>query len=150
MNDSLRRSFPTPVLHLVAASKLKTIYILIVFSSIRHPFSKQLGLSTFWCGVPRQRDFNWEGMVFPVCDLSCLGDPFDEEEVLPVIKPLPSDKAPGPDGYSGAVFKACWSTIIHGVTRVIQFFSNLHADNFHWLNSTNIELLPKKDGVEGL
>jgi mannosylglycoprotein endo-beta-mannosidase len=31
---------------------------------------------------------------------------------------------------------------------VINQFGNLHAENFHWLNSANIALLPKKDGTE--
>jgi mannosylglycoprotein endo-beta-mannosidase len=31
---------------------------------------------------------------------------------------------------------------------VVQLFGNLHAENFHWLNSANIVLLPKKDGAE--
>jgi hypothetical protein len=32
-------------------------------------------------------------MVLPVCDLSSLGDPFGEEEVLAAIKSLPIDNA---------------------------------------------------------
>ena len=32
--------------------------------------------------------------------------------------------------------------------RVIHQFSNLQTSNLHWLNSTNIVLLPKKDGAE--
>ena len=34
------------------------------------------------------------------------------------------------------------------VMRVIHQFSNLQTSNLHWLNSTNIVLLPKKDGAE--
>lgn len=29
----------------------------------------------------------------------------------------------------------------------INLFGNLHAENFHWLNSANVALLPKKDGA---
>jgi hypothetical protein len=32
--------------------------------------------------------------------------------------------------------------------RVILLFRDLHAKKFHWLNSANIALLPKKDGAE--
>jgi hypothetical protein len=32
--------------------------------------------------------------------------------------------------------------------RVINLFGDIHSENFHWLNSTNIALLPKKDGAE--
>jgi hypothetical protein len=34
--------------------------------------------------------------------------------------------------------------------RVVHLFSNLHAENFHWLNSTNIALLPKKESAEAI
>ena len=33
---------------------------------------------------------------------------------------------------------------------VIHNFGNLHVDNFQWLNSANIMLLPKKDGAEDI
>jgi hypothetical protein len=33
---------------------------------------------------------------------------------------------------------------------VIQLFGSLHSENFHWLNSANIALLPKKDGAEAI
>jgi hypothetical protein len=32
--------------------------------------------------------------------------------------------------------------------RAINLFGDLHVANFHWLNSANIALLPKKDGAE--
>ena len=32
----------------------------------------------------------------------------------------------------------------------INHFSNLHATNLHWLNSSNIALIPKKDGAEDI
>ena len=61
-----------------------------------------------------------------------------------------SDKAPSPDGFTGAFFKACWDTIKEDVMAVIHQFSSLHCSNLHWLNSANIALLPKKDGAEGV
>lgn len=45
-------------------------------------------------------------------------------------------------------FKKCWDTIKSDVMKVVHQFGNLHADNFHWLNSANIALLPKKDAAE--
>jgi hypothetical protein len=59
-----------------------------------------------------------------------------------------NDKAPGLHGYTCAFFKACWSTIKLDVMAVINQFSSLHANNLHWLNSTNIALIPKKEGAE--
>jgi hypothetical protein len=59
-----------------------------------------------------------------------------------------SDKAQGSDGFSGAFFKYCWSTIKVGVMVVINQFSSLHYSILHLLNSVNIALIPKKDGAE--
>jgi len=44
-------------------------------------------------------------------DLADLERPFSEEEVWNTIKILPSDKAPGPDGFTGRFYKACWPII---------------------------------------
>jgi mannosylglycoprotein endo-beta-mannosidase len=61
---------------------------------------------------------------------------------------MPSDKAPGPDGFTGVFFKRCWSIIKGDIMKVIKHFRELHVHNFHWLNSANVALLPKKDGAE--
>jgi hypothetical protein len=74
--------------------------------------------------------------------------PFTEEEVKAVVDNTACDKAPGPDGYTGAFFKACWSTIKGDIMAVINKFSNLQTSNLHWLDSTNIALIPKKEGAE--
>jgi hypothetical protein len=34
------------------------------------------------------------------------------------------------------------------VMEVVHLFGDLHAENFHWLNSANIMLLPKKEGAK--
>jgi hypothetical protein len=99
-------------------------------------------------GATRPFDFNWGELQLEMPDLHCLGDPFSEEEVKFAIQHMPSDKAPGPDGFSGAFFKSCWEIIKVDLMRVIQLFGNLHAENLHWLNSANVVLLPKKEGAE--
>jgi hypothetical protein len=40
-------------------------------------------------------------------DLHMLDAPFSEEKVWNTIKLLPSDKAPGLDGFTGWFFKVC-------------------------------------------
>jgi hypothetical protein len=99
-------------------------------------------------GNARTLDFNWEALHFEEPNLASLGDPFSEEEVHIAIKLMPSDKAPGPDGYTGAFFKRCWDIIKVDVVKAIERFGELHVHSIHWLNSTNIALLPKKDGAE--
>jgi hypothetical protein len=44
-------------------------------------------------------------------DLEELGEIFSEEEVWGVIKELPPDRAPGPDGFIGAFYKKAWAHI---------------------------------------
>jgi hypothetical protein len=34
-----------------------------------------------------------------------------EQEVCNAINSLPSDKSPGPDGFTGRFYKICWSII---------------------------------------
>ena len=57
---------------------------------------------------------------------------------------MPSDKAPGPDGFTGAFFKACWETIKEDVMAAMNSLFTLNAQGFEWLNSASIILLPKK------
>jgi hypothetical protein len=92
-------------------------------------------------------DFNWESLHFDEPNLSTLGALFTEE-VLRAITQMPSDKAPGPDGFTGAFFMKCWGTIKNDIMAVIDRFGELHVHGFHWLNSANIALLPKKEGAE--
>jgi hypothetical protein len=98
-------------------------------------------------GPPHSKTFNWATIPTPQCDLVGLSEPFTEEEVKAAVDNTASDKAPGPDGFSGAFFKACWNTIKADVMSVIHQFSNLQTSNLHWLNSANIALIPKKDGA---
>jgi hypothetical protein len=99
-------------------------------------------------GPQRSRNFNWNIIPTPPCDLSDLDAPFLEEEVKAVVDDTACDKAPEPDGFTGAFFKACWNTMKDDIMAVINQFSNLHSSNLHWLNSANIALIPKKDGAE--
>jgi len=64
-------------------------------------------------GTPLQRastldlNFSHRGGI----DLSVLDEPITEDEVWETIKDLPADRAPGPDGYTGRFYKACWQLI---------------------------------------
>jgi hypothetical protein len=44
-------------------------------------------------------------------EASSLEFPFEEKEVLEVVKGMNRDKAPGPDGFSIAFFQDCWKVI---------------------------------------
>jgi hypothetical protein len=68
-------------------------------------------------GSAGQRDLTVQLGVFhrPNWDLTEL-DQFSEEEIWNTIKSLPSDKAPGPDGFTGRFYKVAWQVIkgLHG------------------------------------
>ena len=101
-------------------------------------------------GPPRNIDINWNILPSPDCDLRDLDENISEEEVKEAIFAMPADKAPGPDGFTGAFFKSCWSTIKGDIMMAIRHFSDLHASHFHWLNSADVALIPKKDGAEDI
>jgi hypothetical protein len=44
--------------------------------------------------------FNFNHLDLTRLDLSQLGERFTEEEVWTIIRALPPDKAPGPDGFT--------------------------------------------------
>jgi hypothetical protein len=91
-------------------------------------------------GHAQQRGFTLDLQNFhrSVVDLSNLEQIFTEEEVWNTIKAMPSDKAPGPDGYTGWFYKAVWqvikgdfkaaiSRLLQGdVTRLYLLNSSLH------------------------
>lgn len=70
-----------------------------------------------------------------------------EEEVREVVFKMPSNKSPGPDGYTSEFFKASWSVIGKDFTVAVQsFFSKGFLPK--GLNSTILALIPKKDRAQ--
>ena len=97
---------------------------------------------------PRLADLNWEALMIAQHDLSDLEAPFTEEELRKVIYQMPFDKAPKPDGYTGAFFKATWDIIKDDIVAAANNFHALRCSGLQMINSANIILLPKKDGAE--
>lgn len=64
-------------------------------------------------GNPKAREYtiNLDTLNLPALDLSSLKGEFTEEEIWGVIRAMPPDKAPGPDGLSAHFFQACWPVI---------------------------------------
>jgi hypothetical protein len=77
-------------------------------------------------------------------DLSALDSPITEEEVWTTIKSLPSDRAPGPDGFTGRFYKKCWSVIKHDIMAAIISLQQGNARGLELLNAAFITLIPKK------
>ena len=72
-----------------------------------------------------------------------MDSPFIEEEIFKAIFQLDRDKAPGPDGFTIAVFQDCWDVIKEDLVRVFAEFYRSGIIN-QSTNATFIVLLPKR------
>jgi hypothetical protein len=66
--------------------------------------------------------------------------PISEEEVWNIIKHLPSDKAPGPDGLTERFYKSCWQIIKGDIMAAVSALWRRDFRNFRLLNTTFITL----------
>lgn len=74
--------------------------------------------------------------------LDVLTRPIEEGEITVILKGLPVDKAPGPDGFNGLFLKKCWPIIKDDFLKLcFEFFG--HAVNIACLNTSYITLVPK-------
>jgi hypothetical protein len=64
--------------------------------------------------------------------------PFTADEVTCIVQESPSDRVPGPDGFSGAFYKATWGVIGPDVMQVFNAFWNLDFRSFNLLNEAMI------------
>jgi hypothetical protein len=64
------------------------------------------------------------------------------------VHALPGDKAPGPDGFTGTFYKACWHIIKNDLMAAIDCFYHLRTGPLERLNGAFIALIPKKDIAE--
>jgi hypothetical protein len=71
-----------------------------------------------------------------------LGLPFSSKEIDEVIKDLPNDKSPGPDGFNNEFVKSCWSIIGEDVKALINDFHEGKV-SLESINSSLIILIPK-------
>jgi hypothetical protein len=101
-------------------------------------------------GSEGQRNFTFDLQSFhrSAVDLTELDRIIDEEEIWNTIKSMPSDKAPGPDGFTGRFYKMAWQIIkVDFMAAVNRLFQGDDSRLF-LLNSAYITLLPKKVDVE--
>ena len=55
--------------------------------------------------------FNLADLIQPVEGLHSLIAPFCTDEIDNIVQNMPSNKAPGPDGFNGRFMKTCWNII---------------------------------------
>jgi hypothetical protein len=67
-------------------------------------------IETLGCSAQVQMHFNLQELI-QQHDLQQIESPFTKEDIDRVVKRLPVDKAPGPDGFNGLFLKKCWHII---------------------------------------
>ena len=92
----------------------------------------------------RRSRLNLENLGLSTTELSTLDLPFTEDEVWAAIRDLSADKAPGPDGFTGAFYQSAWPIIKDDILRALNAFYHTDGRNFTLLNNAFIVLLPKK------
>lgn len=102
-------------------------------------FSKAVGTP-----MMRSRCLNWDALGYTPINLEDLDTPFTVQELLDTIKSLPSEKAPGPDGFIRVFYKKCWEIIKNDLHEAVMGFYNHKTSKMHLFNKANIVLLPKK------
>jgi hypothetical protein len=93
---------------------------------------------------------NWTEFGYAPHDLEDLDAPFTIQEVEAVIKEMPPEKAPGPNGFIGIFYKSCWSIIKDDLYQAILSFYSHRTARLGLLNEANIVLLPKTPDATSL
>jgi hypothetical protein len=81
--------------------------------------------------------------------LDILSRPFEEKEMDDIVKNMPADRAPGPDGYSGLFLKKCWHIIKKDFYNLARDFHDGRV-GLQNINGSYITLIPKKAPPESV
>jgi hypothetical protein len=76
--------------------------------------------------------------------------PFSVKEIKRAIEDMPADKAPGPDGFSGAFFRTCWDVIKENLHAAMNQLYLLDRRDLKRINTSLIALIPKLQGTDDL
>lgn len=98
----------------------------------------------------RAADLDLSFLDMETHDLSDLEVIFTEEEVWNTIKELPTDRAPGPDGFIAAFYQKAWPIIKNDVMAMIMKLYVGDGRGFGKLNRAHIVLIPKKPDAESV
>jgi hypothetical protein len=86
--------------------------------------------------------FQIQDIISNQVDLTHLVEPFTNEEIDKAIKEMPSERAPGPDGFNIQFIKKCWHIIKLDFYQLRQDFFNEEVSLLA-INSSFITLIPK-------
>ncbi|KAJ1287483.1 hypothetical protein BS78_02G013300 [Paspalum vaginatum] len=82
----------------------------------------------------RLHGINLQRLNLPEVDLEGLDYCFSEEEIWNVIRELPSEKAPGPDGFTGLFYRVAWPIIKGDVINAFNAFWSLDHRSLFLIN----------------
>jgi len=102
-------------------------------------YKNRMGLSEF-----SQIYFDMDQFIQPAENLGNLELPFTKEEIEQVIRGLPNNKSPGPDGFTNEFIKGCWPLIEPDIIQLCIKFQNEDVC-LRSINTSHIVLIPKKD-----
>jgi hypothetical protein len=92
----------------------------------------------------RQNTIDLNALGIQHHDLHMLDAPISEEEVWNIIKRLPADKAPSPDGFTGHFYKVYWLTIKEDIMVAVLALWRRDFRNFRLLNMAYITLYQRQ------
>ena len=111
---------------------------------IYHTFKERLGKSGEF-----QMKFNLPDIIKKVEGLETLTVPFTKQEIDVIVNEMPTDRAPGPDGFSGIFIKKCWHIIKNDFYDLCnQFYEG--TLNLESINEGFITLIPKVRSPENV
>jgi len=91
--------------------------------------------------------FDLPALINVNVDLNSLVAPFSREEIDLLIKQIPTDKAPGPDGFNGLFMKKCWQIIKEDFYKLFDAFFELDV-NLESISNSFITLVAKINSPE--
>jgi hypothetical protein len=102
-----------------------------------HSYKQRLGVS-----LPISQSFDFVPYLKILEGLEALSSPFSHKEIDKVVAHMPSDRSPGPDGFSGLFLKVCWHEVKYDFYRLCQEFWDCSV-NLQSINDSFITLIPK-------
>jgi hypothetical protein len=97
--------------------------------------------------VQPSMQFNLSSLISLSVNMDSLISPFLKEETDNIIRHLPLDKAPGPDGFIGLFLKKCWPVIKEDFYKLCQEFFD-GSVNLESINGSFITLVPEINNPE--
>lgn len=102
-------------------------------------FKQRLGISEF-----SFISYDLANLLHLSHDLDFLELPFSKKEIDEVVKNLPTDKSPGPDGFNTNFIKKCWNIIAPEFYELLSAFFEGDVC-LQSINASYVTLVPKKE-----